>query len=40
MSPTELTTHVKLVERRVDVLPDLMDQILKSQMIMNGSPGG
>ena len=40
MSPTELTTHVELVERRMDVLQDLMDQILKSQIIMNGSPGG
>ena len=39
MSSTELTSHVKLVEKRMDVLQDLVDLMLNSQMIMNATPG-
>ncbi len=37
MSPTELTTHLKLIERRVDWLQDLVDLVLKRHMIAEGT---
>lgn len=36
MSPSETAAHLRMVEKRVDMLQYLIDQILQSQMVKEG----